>query len=37
MRPKYYYIDAGCMGYVPQMGRYILFATYRDYIDYLES
>lgn len=34
---KGYYIQAGFMGFVPWLGRYILFATEEDYLDWLDG
>lgn len=34
---KGYVINIGYMGWVPALGRYLLFATERDYIEYLEE
>lgn len=34
---KGYLISVGYMGWVPSIGRYLLFATEADYIEYLED
>ena len=35
--PKGYLIGSGYMGYVPELGRYILFATETEYYEYIEE
>jgi len=32
---KGYYTACGYMGYVPELGKYILFPTESEYIDYI--
>lgn len=34
---KGYVIQSGYMGWVPSLGRYILFATEGDYVEYVEK
>lgn len=34
---RWYYIGYGVMGYVPELGKYIQFATYEEYLEYYNS
>lgn len=31
-----YFVPTGYMGFVPWLGRYILFATEQEYVEYIE-
>ena len=35
--PYGYYVDEGYVGYVPDLARYILFATENEYLDYIKE
>lgn len=34
---KGYYTNAGFMGFVPWLGRYILFSTESDYVEFFDG
>lgn len=34
---KYYFVPEGVMGWIEEEGRYMLFASLNDYIEYLED